>query len=73
MVRDAHLGWTLYPRLLGKKKLNRKRHPNPGPEELQALASADISSTENSKVGVGATALERRLLARGVRAPVADP
>jgi SAM-dependent methyltransferase len=70
VVRDAHLGWTLYPAFWAKKKLNRVRHPDPSAAEVQRLVAGDIAGTEASRVGRAATALERRLLSRGVRAPL---
>jgi SAM-dependent methyltransferase len=69
VVSDAHLGWTLYPAFWVKKKLNRRRHPNPSPDQVERLVAGDISSTERSRVGRAATTLERRALARGLRAP----
>jgi hypothetical protein len=69
VVADAHLGWTLYPAFWAKKKLNRRRHPNPSPPEVERLVAGDISSTERSRIGRAAVALEQRALARGVRAP----
>jgi SAM-dependent methyltransferase len=69
VVRDAHLGWTLYPAFWAKKKFNRRRHPDPAPAEVEALVAGDIASTERSRIGRAATALERCALARGLRAP----
>jgi SAM-dependent methyltransferase len=68
IVADAHLGWTLYPAFWAKKKLNRRRHPNPSPEEVERLVAGDISGTERSRIGRLATDLERRALSRGLRA-----
>ena len=73
VVRDAHLGWTLYPAFWAKKKLNRRRHPNPSPSELEQLVAGDIATTERSRIGFAATALERRALGRGLRAPFGIP
>jgi SAM-dependent methyltransferase len=69
VVRDAHLGWTLYPAFWAKKKLNRRRHPNPSAAEVERLVAGDISSTERSRIGRAAVEIERRALARGLRAP----
>jgi SAM-dependent methyltransferase len=69
VVRDAHLGWTLYPPFWAKKKLNRRRHPDPSPAEVERLVADDISSTEKSRIGRAATAIERAALSIGLRAP----
>jgi SAM-dependent methyltransferase len=69
VVSDAHLGWTLYPAFWAKKKLNRRRHPNRSAQEVERLVAGDISSTEQSRIGRAATALEERALSRGLRAP----
>lgn len=69
VVADAHLGWTLYPAFWAKKKLNRRRHPNPSPAEVERLVAGDIASTERSRIGRAATWVERASLERGWRVP----
>lgn len=69
VLRDTHLGWTLYPAFWAKKKLNRRRHPNPSRLDLERLVAGDIASTENSRIGRAATWIEGVALERGVRAP----
>ncbi len=47
------------PAFWAKKKLDRRRHPNPSPQELERLVTGDITSTERPHIGRAATSLER--------------
>jgi SAM-dependent methyltransferase len=67
VVVDTHLGWTLYPAFWAKKKINRLRHADPSPTELEQLVAQDIASTEQSRVGQAAMQLERAAFKRRVK------
>lgn len=69
VVADHHLGSLLYPAFWAVKQRNRRKHPNPAPEEMQALVERDIARTTDSRIGAALTDLERRLIGRGVSLP----
>jgi ubiquinone/menaquinone biosynthesis C-methylase UbiE len=69
VLADHHLAALLYPAFWLVKQRNRRRHPNPSADEMQRLVERDIARTTDSRVGAGATALERALLRRGIALP----
>jgi SAM-dependent methyltransferase len=69
VVCDTHLGGIIYPAFWAVKKRNRRRYPDPSPEERRALVERDIERTSDSRLGALTTRLERALLARRVRLP----
>jgi SAM-dependent methyltransferase len=70
VVQDATIGGLLYPAFWLVKKRNRRRYPDPSPEERQALVADDIARTENSAIGDVTCRAERRLRQRGVSLPM---
>jgi SAM-dependent methyltransferase len=69
VVGDHHLGALLYPAFWAVKRRNRRRHPDPGPEEMQRLVERDIARTTSSRLGARLCAVERGLLARRISLP----
>lgn len=66
-VTYACLGSVLYPAFWATKKMHRRRHPNPSPAQRQAMVERDIQATRHAFLGGMAHALERRILALGLR------
>jgi SAM-dependent methyltransferase len=69
VVGDHHIGSLLYPAFWAVKQRNRRKHPNPSAEEMQALVERDITRTGNSRLGAATVPVERALLRRGVSLP----
>jgi SAM-dependent methyltransferase len=69
VLHDTHIGAVIHPAFWVVKKLHRRRHPDPSPEEQRALVERDIKSTGNSRVGTLTTRIERALLKRHVSLP----
>ena len=69
VLADHHLGSILYPAFWAVKQRNRRRHPNPSPDEMQALVERDISRTTDSRLGAASAKLEQALLARNIGLP----
>ena len=66
---DTHIGSVIYPAFFAVKKLHRRRHPNPSPDEQRQLVEQDIRSTNDSKLGALTTKVERALFSRRVSLP----
>ena len=66
---DAHLGSALLPAFWVVKKRNRRLQRSLSPERERELVAGQIEGTKDSRVGRALCALERRALARGIRAP----
>jgi SAM-dependent methyltransferase len=69
VLTDAHIGSFLYPVFWAVKQRNRRRHADPGAEEMQQLVERDIARTTDSRVGAALSRLERTLQRRGVSLP----
>jgi SAM-dependent methyltransferase len=69
VVEDLFLGAPLYPAFWAVKQRNRLLRDHLRGAELEAQVARDIVSTNDSRVGRMACALEERLLARGIRLP----
>ena len=69
VVHDTHLGALIYPPFWAVKQRNRRRHPNPSPDERRALVQRDIARTMSSRLGAATTRIERRLLRRHIPLP----
>jgi SAM-dependent methyltransferase len=69
VVDSFGLGSVVFPGFWLVKKRNRRRHAEITPERAEQLVAASISSTQSSRAGDLATAIERRLVRRGVRLP----
>ena len=69
VVRDAYIGSLIYPPFWAVKKLNRIRHGDVAPEDMQAMVEQNINRTMNSKLGVAACNAERAMLRRHVAVP----
>jgi SAM-dependent methyltransferase len=69
VVHDTHIGSIIHPAFWAVKKLHRRRHPDPSPEEQRALVEQDIVRTSNSRLGELTTRVERALLRRRVSMP----
>ncbi len=69
VLGDHHLGALLYPPFWIVKQRNRRRHRDPGPDEMQRLVERDIARTRNSRLGAWACAADRWLLDKGVSLP----
>jgi SAM-dependent methyltransferase len=67
VLLDAHLGALLYPAFWGVKKRNRRLDLSD--REVEERVAKDIDATQRSRLGALSTAVERRLLRRGVRLP----
>jgi SAM-dependent methyltransferase len=70
VVHDTHLGALIYPPFWLIKKRNRRRYPDPTPEEQQELVERDIQRTTNSRLGGQTTRIERALVRRRIPMPV---
>jgi len=68
-LEDVHLAALLYPVFWLVKQHNRRRYGELDGSELEARVAANISNTRDSRTGVLAWRLERRLLRAGVRLP----
>lgn len=68
-VEDCHLGSVIYPAFWVVKKRNRLRGRGLDGGALERRVAADITGTRDSRVGHIACAVERRLLAGGLRLP----
>ena len=66
---DAHLGSALLPAFWVVKKRNRRLQRSLSPERERELVAGQIEGTKDSRIGRALCALERRALARGIRAP----
>ncbi len=66
-VTYACLGSALYPAFWATKKMHRRRHPNPSPEDRQRMVEDDIQSTRHAALGRMSHGIERRLFRMGVR------
>ena len=66
-VTYACLGSALYPAFWATKKMHRRRHPNPSPDERQRMVERDIQGTRHAAVGRVAHRLERQLFRLGAR------
>jgi SAM-dependent methyltransferase len=69
VVADHHIGSFLYPAFWAVKQRNRRRYRDPSEQEMQRLVERDIARTTDSRLGAATTALERKLIARGVGLP----
>jgi hypothetical protein len=69
VVHDTHIGSIIHPAFWAVKKLHRRRHPDPSPEEQRALVEQDIMRTSNSRLGELTTRVERALLRHRVSMP----
>jgi ubiquinone/menaquinone biosynthesis C-methylase UbiE len=69
VVHDTHIGAVIYPAFWAVKKLHRRRHPNPSPDEQRALVEKDIRSTSDSRLGALTTRVERALVQRRIALP----
>jgi SAM-dependent methyltransferase len=67
---ETHLGSGLYPAFWAVKKRNRLLQRSLSPERERELVAHQIEGTKDSRVGRALCALERRALARGIRAPI---
>lgn len=69
VLHDGYIGSLIYPAFWAVKKLNRRRHPNPDPAEMQELVRANIAKTEQARLGEFTALIERRLARRNVGLP----
>jgi SAM-dependent methyltransferase len=70
VVRDRiHLGSVVFPGFWAVKKRNRWRYKDLDAAQADARVASSIAGTQSSRLGVLATATERRLVRSGVRAP----
>jgi ubiquinone/menaquinone biosynthesis C-methylase UbiE len=69
VVEDAYLGSLVFPPFWATKKLHQRRHRELTDAQREALVERDIARTQGSRLGDVASAIERRLLVRGIRIP----
>jgi SAM-dependent methyltransferase len=68
-VEECHLGSVLYPAFWLVKQHNRRRWAGLEDDALERRVAGDIASTRKSRIGPLACALDRRMLAGGLRLP----
>lgn len=69
VLSDRYIGSLVYPAFWAVKQRNRRRYPNPSPEEMHELVERNIQKTTKSKLGAASAKLERLLGRRGMSLP----